>query len=417
MPLWFRFLSHWPLWALHALGHIGGWLAWLLSPVYRRRFLENARQAGLGPATVWPAIGQAGAMSMELPRLWAGAPVPVHWAREQAAVQAYASGRGVLFLTPHLGCFEITAQALAERFSAQHGPLTVLFRPARKAWLAPLVAASRNRPGMEAVPTSLAGVRQMIKALRQGRAVGLLPADLRLGHGILAAHDPALMSSIRDLGITLEICPTSNLLTKALADEDAVRETFHRFVEHDVPFTIATDGPEMMRPLLLVSRTRHVVSELSVHDLDTGALLRTIPLPGAGTLGGPVERPDGGPIAWLVYTDHTTVPAIYSFDGRSEELSLYAEPPGVVDVPRVHSRQVTYTSADGTEVLVADMTVSFKLVKESFTSRVTLESGSPKRRPQASSQASSTAQRAALPWMPRSSPGVGASRASASGRP
>ena len=45
----------------------------------------------------------------------------------------------------------------------------------------------------------------------------------------------------------LEICPTSNLLTRALADEDAVRETFRAFVEHGVPFTIATDGPEMMR--------------------------------------------------------------------------------------------------------------------------------------------------------------------------
>jgi adenosine deaminase len=69
----------------------------------------------------------------------------------------------------------------------------------------------------------------------------------RLGHGILAANDVSLMESIRSAGITLEICPTSNLLTKALADEDAVRSTFRTFVEHGVPFTIATDGPEMMR--------------------------------------------------------------------------------------------------------------------------------------------------------------------------
>jgi adenosine deaminase len=55
------------------------------------------------------------------------------------------------------------------------------------------------------------------------------------------------MRMIRDAGVVLEICPTSNLLTKALADEDAVRETFRRFLEHDVAFTIATDGPEMMR--------------------------------------------------------------------------------------------------------------------------------------------------------------------------
>src|SRR6188472_4074877 len=79
-----------------------------------------------------------------------------------------------------------------------------------------------------------------------GEVVESLRPD-RIGHGILAAGDPSLMTLIRQAAVTLEICPTSNLLTKALADEDAVRETFHRFVEHDVPFTIATDGPEMMR--------------------------------------------------------------------------------------------------------------------------------------------------------------------------
>jgi adenosine deaminase len=79
-----------------------------------------------------------------------------------------------------------------------------------------------------------------------GEVVESLRPD-RIGHGILAAHDPGLMELIRDAGVVLEICPTSNLLTKALADEEEVRETFRRFAEHDVPFTIATDGPEMMR--------------------------------------------------------------------------------------------------------------------------------------------------------------------------
>jgi adenosine deaminase len=69
----------------------------------------------------------------------------------------------------------------------------------------------------------------------------------RIGHGILAARDPELMRSLRDAGIVLEICPTSNLLTKALPDEAAVRDTIRLFVEHGVAFTIATDGPEMMR--------------------------------------------------------------------------------------------------------------------------------------------------------------------------
>ena len=69
----------------------------------------------------------------------------------------------------------------------------------------------------------------------------------RIGHGILAAGDPELMGALRDAGTVLEICPTSNLLTKALADEEAVRDTIRALVEHGVAYTIATDGPEMMR--------------------------------------------------------------------------------------------------------------------------------------------------------------------------
>jgi adenosine deaminase len=69
----------------------------------------------------------------------------------------------------------------------------------------------------------------------------------RIGHGILAAGDPELMRGLREREIVLEICPTSNLLTKALPDEEALRATFRSFVEAGVAFTIATDGPEMMR--------------------------------------------------------------------------------------------------------------------------------------------------------------------------
>src|SRR5690349_5057767 len=69
----------------------------------------------------------------------------------------------------------------------------------------------------------------------------------RIGHGILAAGDEDLMRELREAEVVLEICPTSNLLTKALADEDAVRQVFRAFVDAGVRFTIATDGPEMMR--------------------------------------------------------------------------------------------------------------------------------------------------------------------------
>lgn len=175
MLSWFRFFSRWPLWSLHALGSVGGWLAWCFSGRYRHRFQDNVRRAGLGWRAVLGAVGQAGRMSAELPRLWLGRTPRLEWADDRAAVEAYASGQGVLFLTPHMGCFEITAQALALRFGAVHGPLTVLYRPARQSALAEVMTLARNRPGLEAVPTTLAGVRQMIKALRAGHAVGLLP--------------------------------------------------------------------------------------------------------------------------------------------------------------------------------------------------------------------------------------------------
>jgi adenosine deaminase len=79
-----------------------------------------------------------------------------------------------------------------------------------------------------------------------GQVIEVLRPD-RIGHGILAAGDSELMRELRDHSIVLEICPTSNLLTKALADEEAVRSTFRAFVENGVAFTVATDGPEMMR--------------------------------------------------------------------------------------------------------------------------------------------------------------------------
>jgi adenosine deaminase len=79
-----------------------------------------------------------------------------------------------------------------------------------------------------------------------GEVIETLRPD-RIGHGILAARDPELMETLRATEIVLEICPTSNLLTKALESEDAVRETFRAFTDNGVLFTIATDGPEMMR--------------------------------------------------------------------------------------------------------------------------------------------------------------------------
>jgi Kdo2-lipid IVA lauroyltransferase/acyltransferase len=164
-------LSGWPLPLLHYLGALLGWVAFLGSPTYRRRFLANSAQAGYGFGAVRRAVAEAGKLLAEAPRLWFGTMPSIHWEGAELIEAARTEGRGIVFLTPHLGCFEITAQAYAARF----GPITVLYRPARKAWLRDLVDTARNRPNLAAAPTTLAGVRQMLRALRAGEAVGLLP--------------------------------------------------------------------------------------------------------------------------------------------------------------------------------------------------------------------------------------------------
>lgn len=152
-----------------------GWMAWLLSPTYRRRFMANTAQAGYRWGEVAAAVGHAGRMVLESPRLWMRTTQvnTIHGADVVEA--AWARGKGILYLTPHLGCFELSVQAAAQRWSGERGPITILYRPAKQAWLAELMLTARNRAGIQAVPTNLSGVRQMIKALRKGEAVGLLP--------------------------------------------------------------------------------------------------------------------------------------------------------------------------------------------------------------------------------------------------
>lgn len=175
MAFVFRFLSRWPLWLLHRLGSVCGWGVYLLSAEYRHRFQAHARLAGIRAVEARAAITAAGHMVLELPKLWLGAPVVVAWDGAHHIEQALADRRGIIFLTPHLGSFEVTAQAYAQRFGASGSAMTVLYRPARQTWLRRIIEASRARPGLHTAPANLAGVKQLIKALRAGQCVGLLP--------------------------------------------------------------------------------------------------------------------------------------------------------------------------------------------------------------------------------------------------
>lgn len=175
MTLLFKLLSAMPLWLLHSVGTVLGWMAFLGSGVYRRRFLENVQLSRLSRDQWLQAVAESGKLVAELPRLWLGRPVAVTWSGKAYIEEAVQQGRGIIFLTPHLGSFEVTAQAYAQEFGVTGHPITVLYRPPRQAWLRRLVEGSRMRPGLDTAPTTLAGVKQLIKTLKRGDCVGLLP--------------------------------------------------------------------------------------------------------------------------------------------------------------------------------------------------------------------------------------------------
>lgn len=174
-----RWLGRRPLWLLHAIGAWMGRLAWWISPTYRRRMRLNAARAGVDEATLQASVPEAGRMIAELPRLWlrpATQPVadPVRWDGDEFLAGLLGQAHGLVLLTPHLGSFEVAAQAYAERFGARW-PMTALYRPARQAFFRRLEETARARPGLATAPANLAGVRQLLRTLKSGHTVGMLP--------------------------------------------------------------------------------------------------------------------------------------------------------------------------------------------------------------------------------------------------
>ena len=169
----FRLLNWLPLPVLHNLGALAGWLNWLFSPGYRRLLRDNLTQAGLSEYRN-EAIVAAGQMLFELPKIWLRPQEEVMQRVAKVSGQEYvdaawAAGKGIVYLTPHLGCFEITAQYLAS-----HRPITVLYRAPRQAWLQALYEAGRAA-NLKIAAADMSGVRALLKALRSGEAIGMLP--------------------------------------------------------------------------------------------------------------------------------------------------------------------------------------------------------------------------------------------------
>jgi len=187
MPLLLlRLIARLPLGLVHALGGVLGLVTYALSPTYRRRLRANLAQAGFNVERLaLTCAREAGKQAVETPWIWMRPPEDLRRVMqvvdgevERAAVE---SGRPVIYLTPHLGCFEITAQyCVLNRWQPPHS-LTALYRVPRKEILRPLVEFGRRRNGVELAPASLGGVRQLLRALKRGNAVGILPDQVPSG--------------------------------------------------------------------------------------------------------------------------------------------------------------------------------------------------------------------------------------------
>lgn len=187
-----RLLARLPLGWLHGAGSALGWIVYWLSPAYARMLKENLAASGVcaGEAEcrrlLRRVVAETGKGVAELACIWFGREERladlVRCDSWKVVEEARRGGRGIIFLTPHLGCFEVAAL-----YGAQRLPITVMYRPPKMRWLEPLMLAGRQRWNARVAPANLRGVRMLYKALRRGEAVGLLPDQAPgVGEGVWA---------------------------------------------------------------------------------------------------------------------------------------------------------------------------------------------------------------------------------------
>jgi len=203
--------------------------------------------------------------------------------------------------------------------------------PRNDVWLADLAASSPAAPALRAVQQGV-DARTSIHVGRDGRMYVF--TDAGAPRGRLAVADPGHPGPAGWQDLIGE-------------DPDAVLQDF-----------AILDGGQARPPLLLATWTRHAFSEITVHDLASGERRGAVTVPGPdpagtgrpGSISQLTERPEGGHEAWFAYTDHSTPVTVYRYDARTGEVAPWARAPGPARIPPVRTRQVTYRSADGTEV-------------------------------------------------------------------
>lgn len=179
-----KVISYLSLPAIHGIGTVLGWLAHVCTPNAAQIQRENLLQSGLFSnekalkKAIRTNIAESGKAILETLAIW-------QWPQNKAlqlvkgcenwhlVSEALDKGKGLIFLTPHLGCFEITSI-----YYASYHPITVLFRPPKKSWLSPIIDAGRVKGQVKLAPANAQGVRALMQALKKGEAIGILPDQI-----------------------------------------------------------------------------------------------------------------------------------------------------------------------------------------------------------------------------------------------
>ena len=176
-----RCFAQLPLPIIHHLGAAIGWGVSVFAHKFPNRIMQNLRMsfplksdAELNQL-VNSNMKESGKAVLETFAIWFRNMQALQpWFKDCSGWQhvdaGFKAGRGIIFLTPHLGSFEITSL-----YYGQFHPITVLYRPPRQAWLMPLIATGRQRGGVTLAPANAQGVKQLLQALKRNEAVGILP--------------------------------------------------------------------------------------------------------------------------------------------------------------------------------------------------------------------------------------------------
>ena len=184
----FDLMARLPLSLLHKLGAMLGWMTYRLSGKYAERLRENLGNYNAGRhqsefrKVLRASVAEVGKSITELPWVWRRPVAEVlgmvrHCYGREHFDAARQGGKGLIVLTPHLGCFEIIGLYVAAEM-----PMTCMYSTPKRAWMDQVIRGGRQRGQMFLARADIGGVRTLFKALKRGEAIGLLP-DQVPAHG------------------------------------------------------------------------------------------------------------------------------------------------------------------------------------------------------------------------------------------